>query len=409
MCEENSKIVKNKKDYQSLVKHNNLIKSRYTLEASEQKLLYKLFEHVQKNNYTTKELNLNFNEFMKEFKGILNKNITKSDFKRLVEGLQDKKPYIIIGDEFTRTQWYKIKGKINYEEIRLILDDDVFKYIQAQEKNFTMLRLESIYKFKKAYTFKIYELIKQWANTKNIIIFDVEELKKDLDIEENKGYKNYSNIEKKIILPALKEINEYSELRIEYESIKVGRKVVNIKFIVLENRPATKIGNSLKEVPAILKDGEKDIEVMQGYIDIDAIGSYREEQENQSQLAVYSNSFYIPEHNIFNTASKRAFMRDFKEYDFTINYYQDAFYEAQDLATEKDNLGENDLMTINTYKWFKGTLKNKIEQAKYKNTPASEEFLLEIKSVETSEHEECYSPVIDDLKNFVSKYSPKKK
>ena len=399
MCKEEKKEVSTtKRDYQSLVKHNNLIKSRYTLEASEQKLLYKIFEHVQKNNYTTKELNLNFNEFMKEFKGVLNKNITKADFKRLVEGLQDKKPYIIIGDEFTRTQWYKIKGKINYDEIKLILDDDVFKYIQAQEKNFTMLRLESIYKFKKAYTFKIYELIKQWSNTKKVIIFDVDELKKDLDIEENKGYKNYSNIEKKNILPALKEINDNSELKVEYESVKVGRKVVSVKFTVIENRPAPRLGNSLIEVPAILKNGDEDIEVMQGYIDIDAVGSHTEEQQDNRQALKLSKSFTIPEHNIFNTASKRAFMRDFKEYDFTINYLQDAFYEAQDLATEKDNLGENDLMTINTYKWFKGTLKNKIEQAKYKNTPASEKFLLNVvDESELQEEQEVHNPVDLDL------------
>lgn len=226
-----------KRDYKSIVKHNNLIQSRYTLEASEQKLLYKLFEHVQKNQYTTRVLELSFDDFYKNFKGMLGKNITKADFKHIVESLQDKKPYIIVDDKFTRTQWYKIKGDIDYEEIRLILDDDVFEYIQAQEKNFTMLKLESIYSFKKFYTMRIYELLKQWSNTKKSITFDLEEFKLNLNIEKNTGYKNFNNIKKRILEPAIDEINKKSELEISYGVGKEGKKVSNITFNIINKKP----------------------------------------------------------------------------------------------------------------------------------------------------------------------------
>lgn len=320
---DNKEVVTTKRDYQSIVKHNNLIKSRYTLDTSEQKLLYKLFEHVQKHNYSTKELNLNFNDFMKEFKGVLNKNITKADFKKLVESLQDKKPYIIIGDEFTRTQWYKIKGKINYDEIKLILDDDVFRYIQAQEKNFTMLRLESIYSFKKAYTFKIYELIKQWSNTKSVILFDVAELKKDLDIEENKGYKNYSNIEKKIILPAVEEINKNSELTIMYEPLKVGRKVTQVKFTVIENKPAPKLGEGkLKEVEVILNDGAgNSVPCLQSCITFD--------EEAPAEETINKN-YYIPEMLKISASAKEKFIKICE--DELINFADINYIKALEIA-----------------------------------------------------------------------------
>ena len=36
-----NETIATKKDYQTLVKHNKLIKSRYTLTTAEQKLLYK--------------------------------------------------------------------------------------------------------------------------------------------------------------------------------------------------------------------------------------------------------------------------------------------------------------------------------------------------------------------------------
>lgn len=316
-----------KRDYKSIVKHNNLIKSRYTLDTSEQKLLYKIFEHVQRLNYNTKEIKISFAEFFKDFKSVLDKNITKADFKNTVESLQDKKVYIfneLDPDEFIRTQWYKIKGNINFEELTLILDDDVFKYIQSQEKNFTMLRLESIYSFKKAYTFKIYELVKQWANTKSFIEIKIEAFKENLDILNNTGYKNYSNIEKRIILPALEEINNKSELKLAYEPIKDGRKVIAIQFTVLKNRLAPKLENNNDDLEKLMEAPAK--------------------------------SFYIPEDSLLSTAVKRSFKREFKQYNFSIPEYEEAFYKAEEKVIERDNMSEDELIKSNQYELFKSVL-----------------------------------------------------
>ena len=68
-----------KKDYSLLVKHNNLIQGKYYLEASEQKLLYKIFEEIQKKSYTTRIVQINFQDFYNDYKSVLTKNITKKD------------------------------------------------------------------------------------------------------------------------------------------------------------------------------------------------------------------------------------------------------------------------------------------------------------------------------------------
>ncbi|MDO7204265.1 replication initiation protein [Paraclostridium bifermentans] len=83
-------------------------------------------------------------------------------------------PYILKSDgTYIETQWYKIKGKLDLEtldlildEVKLILDDDIFEYVQSLDRNFTGLKLESLYSFKSFYAMRIYELIKQWSNTK---------------------------------------------------------------------------------------------------------------------------------------------------------------------------------------------------------------------------------------------------
>lgn len=332
--------ITNKRDYQSLVKHNNLIRGKYTLEASEQKLLYKLFEHVQKNNYTTRELNLSFVDFYREFKGVLNKNISKSDFKNLVEGLQDKKPYIIIGDEFIRTQWYKIRGKLDYEEVKLILDDDVFNYIQVQEKNFTMLRLETVYSFKKFHTMRIYELLKQWSNTKKVVTLTTEELKKYLNIEVNTGYKNFSNIDRKILKPATKEINDKSELTISYDPIKEGRKVVAIDFSIIDQIPAFKYPKNEK------KKQETAAEQPQA-----------EEVKPTLQYCKY------PDFTILNKPALRMLNIHFKGMDFTQGELLESFIKAESRIMEKDNI---DIIDVNSYSYFKAVLEGEIQDIELK-------------------------------------------
>lgn len=345
--------VKVKKDYKSLVKHNHLIRGKYSLEASEQKLLYKLFEHIQKNNYTTKELTLSFVSFYREFKSILGKNLSKADFKNLIEGLQDKKPYIIIGDEFIRTQWYKIRGKLDYEEVKLIIDDDVFKYIQVQEKNFTMLRLESVYSFKKFYTMRIYELLKQWSNTKSVITLSICDLKKHLDIEENPGYKNYSNIRKYILDPATEEINEKSELTINYKPLKEGRKVIAIEFTIMDQLPAFKnqaISEPAQEPSPVLED-----EVMKN-----VVGDINDDK------------FYIPEPGYLDTSVVRGFINNFKDIDFNDEDNKQAFIDAAMITCFKDGV---EVITPTQYGLFRKTLKNKLDDIQFKKGMEDADFL----------------------------------
>lgn len=361
-----NETIATKKDYQTLVKHNKLIKSRYTLTTAEQKLLYKLFEHIQKHGYTTRKLKIVFDDFYRDFKKVHGMNLTKEGFKNLVEGLQMNMPYIIKGDEFVKTQWYRIHGKLDYSEITLELDEYVFEYIQAQKGSFTQLSYESLYSFKKAYTFKIYELLKQWARTKTAITFTVEEFKADLDILDNSGYKNFSNIEKRIIIPAVEEINTKSEMKISYKLHVEGRKTKAIEFYILKHEPIKKI---FSEIKTTLKDGVEDVEVLQGFIDVDVLDT----TEAPQQAPASATSFYIPEDSILSVASKRAFKRDFNKYDFSIEEYKKAFYDAEEKVIERDNMEEGEFIQKHQYDLFATVLNGNIATLEA-NKKSAEEF-----------------------------------
>lgn len=261
-----------KKDYKLLVKHNKLVQSKYSLTANEQKLLYKIFEEIQKKGYKTKEVTFTFEEFYREYKQIIGRKITKSDFRYTLESIQDKKPYIIDmdNDTYIRTQWYAIKGKLDLSEITLIIDDLVFEYIQSLDKNFTGLKIATLYSFKNFYTMRIYELLKQWSSAKREILYKVDTLKSLLGVEEteqvekdgsvtilNSGYRNFNNFENKILKKAVNEINEKSELRVSYVTKKKGKKVVEIIFMVEEKAIVVDKGSEVKMEKLETKEDSK--------------------------------------------------------------------------------------------------------------------------------------------------------
>lgn len=337
-----------KKDYSLLVKHNNLVQGKYYLEASEQKLLYKIFEEVQKKGYTTRMVHMSFQDFYNEYKSVLGKNITKKDFKDLIETLQDKKPYIIKGDEYIRTQWYKIYGKLDLSEVKLELDVDVFEYVQSLDKNFTGLRLETLYAFKSFHSMRIYELIKQWCDTRKDIPYTIDSLKELLGVEDNAGYKNFANFKKYVLDKALTEINEKSELTVEMELVKEGRKVIGVIFKILhidkiervqiQTIPETPAEEPAPEVPA-------------------------EEQPTPSE-------FFIPEELKLDARLRGLFTRQFNSYDFKDFETVTILLEAEGIALEKDNAST--ITSIN-YKLFASILKNKLDDLQEKRKAKAEE------------------------------------
>lgn len=314
-----------KKDYSLLVKHNNLIQGKYYLEASEQKLLYKIFEEIQKKSYTTRIVQINFQDFYNDYKSVLTKNITKKDFKNLIESLQDKKPYIIKGDEYIRTQWYKIYGKVDLSEVKLELDVDVFEYVQSLDKNFTGLRLETLYAFKSFHSMRIYELLKQWCETRKEIPYTVDSLKELLGIEDNAGYKNFFNFKKYVLDKALKEINEKSELTAEMETIKEGRKTVGIIFKIVDIKKSK-----------VLKD----------------------EKIDDVSIKPDDLNFVIPKELKLDERLNELFKNQFKEYDFGNPDYMATLFEAEGITLLKDNASS--INSLN-YKLFSSILKNKID------------------------------------------------
>ena len=82
---------------------------------------------------------------------------------------------------------------------------------------------------KSQYSIRLYELLKSYKIqvTKT---FTIEEFKKLLMIEDIKSYNRFPSLKQKVLEPAMKEINEYTDIDVSYREILKGRKVIKLEF-----------------------------------------------------------------------------------------------------------------------------------------------------------------------------------
>lgn len=135
-----------------------------------------------------------------------------------------------------KTRWISsIKYIKHAGMVELKFAQDMIPYISQLRRDFTKYRLNNVLMFKCNYSIRVYELIVRWSGNEKEIMID--ELKKQFQLESK--YTRIGDLKKKVLDPAVKEINQYSDMRFSYSQIKRGRNVIGFLFQYgLKNKPA---------------------------------------------------------------------------------------------------------------------------------------------------------------------------
>lgn len=118
------------------------------------------------------------------------------------------------------------------EGLRLVFSPFMVPYLlELADKPFTKIPVEQIWLLQSQYAVRLLELLLQYQNTKtHERTMTIEELRRCLNVPEG-AYKDRVDIfRQRVIDSSIKEINEKTAYKIEYEKIKDGRKIVGFKF-----------------------------------------------------------------------------------------------------------------------------------------------------------------------------------
>nr|WP_263331007.1 replication initiation protein [Paraclostridium sp. AKS73] len=215
-----------------------------------------------------------------------------------------------------------------------------------------------------SYAQRFYDLLRLWSGTKDTINYKLDEIKELLMLEDK--YSKYNDFKRRVILPAIKELNETGYFEIEIKENKVGRKVDSIDFYIkdLDKRKYFTKDEIIKEIPGIeleevaITYDENDCENKEEIIINDKVII---EPEIISDTKENKMEIFIPDESIFTKGTLRRVKMDFKDIDFKNKYMEKAFEDAVMITLDKDDV---ETIKATSYKFFKGTLDNKIVEYK---------------------------------------------
>lgn len=215
----------------SVVKSNELIDASYKLNVQAQKLVLACLGKVDPRDKIPKEMTITAIEFS-ELMGIPNAH---RELYLAVDALYGATIQLRDGNEDIELRWIqkkskKIKGS---GSITITWSDDVLKYISSLQRRFTTYKLKHIAELQSSHSIRLYELLMRFSSTGERII-SLGDFKSALGISDK--YSEFKDLNKWVIKPSVKELNQRSDLIIQYESIKKGRSVSLLSFSFKQNK-----------------------------------------------------------------------------------------------------------------------------------------------------------------------------
>jgi len=235
---------------QKVVKSNDLIqKSRFQLSVQEQKIILFLISKIKPDddNFITVEFDtLQFCKIC----GIGKSGKNYQDIKDAIKALADKSVWISLGNgKKTLLRWI---DKPYIDELngtmQIKLDDLLKPYLLQLHNNFTQFELLYTLAMKSQYSIRLYEILRSYE-FRHAAEFIIEELKELLSAA---CYDKYTDFMRYVIVTAVKEIENLSDINVTYEVFKQGRKYNRIKFSIYQKQDLDERFVTWKRIQAVI-------------------------------------------------------------------------------------------------------------------------------------------------------------
>lgn len=216
-------------------KANDLIqKSRFSLSLQQQKIVLYLLSQISPFDEEFKLYEFSISEFCKVCGIDETSGKNYHSLKTAIKEIRDKSIWVSLGDGRETTLAWIEKPYINNGNgiIQIRLDRDMIPFLLQLKQNFTQYEIIWTLHFKSKYTIRLYELVK------SIHYHELEIYKKRYTVDELKGlldgerYKEYRDFKRRVLAPAIDELNQYSDKTVSFEEVKSGRKVVAVEFTI---------------------------------------------------------------------------------------------------------------------------------------------------------------------------------
>ena len=224
----------------TVYKSNRVIEAGYKLSLNEQRVILACIAQVDsaKQLLTTDEFELSAKDFSKLFD--ISENRAYSELQSIAKTLYQRSVTIDNPDpkrpklKKLETRWISSIGYIPEEgKIILCFAQKMLPYLSELKGQFTKYDLKHIGNMTSIYAIRLYELLMQWKTVGKREI-EVDWLKKQFEIEDQ--YQEMADLKKRVIEPAIKDINVHSNYQVSWTQRKTGRRVTHFTFEFSEKK-----------------------------------------------------------------------------------------------------------------------------------------------------------------------------
>ena len=221
---------------QLVTKDNSLIGASYNLGVVEQRLIFLAIIEAREQKTLIEAgglLRIYAQSYAKQFD--VEKHTSYEAMKRAVEGLYEAGfAYSKIDKQSGKMGRYKSRwvDKIGYIDdlgcVELVFASDVIPLITRLEARYTEYELKQVVGLQSEYAIRLYELIIQWRSVGKTNPISLAELREKLGLVDE--YKRIEAFKRRVLDLAVKQINEHTDITVDYEQHKQGRVITGFTF-----------------------------------------------------------------------------------------------------------------------------------------------------------------------------------
>ncbi len=247
-------------DKQLVTKDNSLIGASYSLGVVEQRLIFLAIIEAREQKTLIEAgglLRIYAHSYAKQFD--VEKHTSYEAMKRAVEGLYEAGfAYSKIDEQSGKIGRYKSRwvDKIGYIDdlgcVELVFASDVIPLITRLEARYTEYELKQVVGLQSEYAIRLYELIIQWRSVGKTNPISLAELREKLGLVDE--YKRIEAFKRRVLDLAVKQINEHTDITVEYEQHKQGRVIKGFTFRFKIKKDKKKIASKATNIDAINSD-----------------------------------------------------------------------------------------------------------------------------------------------------------
>lgn len=236
-------------------------KGRFSLSLTEQRIILYTISHIKPTDEKFQEYQFKIKDFF-DICGI-KEHDSYTAVKKIMGELRDKSWWITMEDPNepgteceSKVNWFTVLRTNKKSGIFTIMfHPDMVPFLlelakqRAEGKGYyTKYTFQYLLPMRSQYAVRLYELLKTYQKNNYKWWFKVEDLKRLLDCQNYKGFKDFRV---RVLEPAVKEINEFTDIKITYGTEKDGRRIDVITFFMAQKSIPERIEAEKKGLTSI--------------------------------------------------------------------------------------------------------------------------------------------------------------